>query len=110
MTAPDLAAAIYIGLAALAIAFAIVAALNWADREVQRHVQTALCEQAGDWHEPTRTEVEADFFWHNFADVVDAHALPLSQSPTAQRIRDQIADNECRRFRTELDTWNGGAA
>ena len=41
---------------------------------------------------------------------VDAQALPLSQSAAARRIREQIVNGECRRFRDEIEQWGGGAA
>lgn len=50
----------------------------------------------------TNAEMRAKF---DARDVVDGHALPLSQTPRAQRIRALITDGECRRFRDELNGW-----
>lgn len=66
MTADNLATAIYIGLAALVIVGLGSAAFRWAARDVERHVQKALGEQAADFRELTRTEIEADDYWNNW--------------------------------------------
>lgn len=97
--------------------------LRWADREVERHVQAALGEQAADWGEPTRAEVEAEWDeWcdrrpvygplamHGPKDVVDARAMPIGQSETAQRIRALIASNEAGRIDDEWRRWGGEAS
>lgn len=86
MTADNLATAIYIGLASLVIVGLGSAAFRWAARDVERHVQIALGEQAADFREPTRTEIEADFFWaHYFADWDQADDATEAQADRVQR-------------------------
>lgn len=77
--------------------------------------------EANDWHEPTRTQVEIT--WDDIAlgrvlaaldetDDLDPMLLPLSHSPAAQRIREQITANheaEVARLRDALDGWDGAA-
>lgn len=105
--------------------FAALAAIWITDAHERRalEVLALLDTEAADWDEPSRADVEARF--HTFdaptlADALgitdaddyswDASRLPLSQSPVAQRIREQIVRNECRRFRAELDGWGGDVA
>lgn len=80
----------------------------------------ALAQQAADHGEPSREQIEAE--WDDLAlgrvlaaidDELDPLRLPLSQSPAARRIRDQINANHdrvVREFRERLDEWPGGAA
>ncbi len=110
-------------------AFAVLCAVLWTgalvaicvteanERRAAEHL-ALLDTEAADWDEPSRADVEARFHTSDaptLADALgitdaddyswDASRLPLSQSPVAQRIREQIAENECRRFRAELDGW-----
>jgi len=105
--------------------FAALAVIWISDAHERRalEVLALLDTEAADWDEPSRADVEARF--HAFdaptlAEALgitdaddyswDASRLPLSQSPVAQRIREQIAENECRRFRAELDGYGMGDA
>jgi len=128
MISADTLAAICWAVAITCIGLPILAAivgavLCWADLEVERHVQAALSEQAADHGEPTRAEVEAEWDeWcdqrpvygplamHGPKDVVDARAMPISQSETAQRIRALIARNEAARIDDEWAAWRGEAS
>jgi hypothetical protein len=135
MTAADLAAAIYIGLAALLIVGTISgirAFLRWCDAEVERHVQTALRDQAADHGEPPRADIEAGYgpltLWgptdaeadDKWADVLAPFDLTPEDMRAAHnahrlnermdRIRDSINENEVDRFRREIEAWAGGAA
>ena len=92
--------------------FVVVWAASLAE-DARRKRAADDAQTAADFDEPTRAEVEHMYgprVMYGPQDVVDAHRLPLSQSETARRIRARIADNECARFRRELDEWPGGAA
>lgn len=88
-------------------AYIFTAIASWFERAGQQLdalIDAALNDQATDFGEPTREQVEQGFL-DETTETVDAHLLPLSQSETARRIRQRITDNECRRFRAELDGW-----
>jgi hypothetical protein len=87
----------------LAVVIAIIATVvritHWLENCGQRMdqmIDDALASEA------TPTEIKADNYWANWTppglDVVDAAALPLSNSPAAQRIRADIRDNNLGRL------------
>lgn len=113
---------------------AVAAILRPAAREVERQDQLALADQAADFGEPTREDVEADWFFGPRAayGTADAEAgaafadllAPFDLTPEdvqvrynaqrlgerVDRIRDAINENEVDRFRREIEEWAGGTA
>lgn len=50
-------------------------------------------------------------FWESLARLVDKVRedieRPASQIASVKRMREQIADNECRRLMADIDAWDG---
>lgn len=85
---------------------------TWAAAEVERHVQAALADEAADWCEPTREEVERLMDGDDWARA-NGYGPPLSDTP----IYDQTAAHIARQAAEDIDDeWaricdaTGGAA